>query len=387
MSLSVQLDPADSGRLIFSQPVTLEQAKTFLWARPPARPDALRPDPAERSLGGRQRKFLIDKSQMELLFSLQHGLANAYVRRVQPIMSNAPAELPKWVPSHIREAIFSGRTPNGVTRYPGTPPWGDIVVWINRSSGYASIQVYQEFPADLDYYVSAAGNDESNGRLLHKVYTQFNRDMAYFVEERRLDPDTARAEIRRINDELFKLVIEAAAGILTSGAGVAAVNNTIRASSRQVIATAERTGFGRARTVGGTRIRPLNGKVNVGGCGGPREPADVTNLNPINPNSGGQSSGIPNHVKAGFEEIGEIFEPASATDVVSYRLRYIDITDWKRAAEGTAKVMRPGGKLFLNIWTQTAAEAETAASAFRRAGFKDVKVVGSGTGTIIEGVR
>ena len=121
--------------------------------------------------------------------------------------------------------------------------------------------MYQDFPDALDYYVGATGGDQWQARLLHGVYTQFNKGMKHFVEGKHLSPDRARDETRRINDELFKLVIEAAAGILTSGAGITAVNNAIRASSRQVTATAQRTGFARAGGLSGQKIRPVNGKV------------------------------------------------------------------------------------------------------------------------------
>jgi hypothetical protein len=40
-------------------------------------------------------------------------------------------------------------------------------------------------------------------------------------------------------------------------------------------------------------IRPVNGKVNVGGG---HETLNMTNLNPVKPGSGGPSSGIPIHV-------------------------------------------------------------------------------------------
>src|SRR6266571_1090274 len=131
MALTAQVDANDSARIIFSQPVTIQQAIAYLWARPPASLEALRADPAERVAGGMHRRYLVNKNDLDLIFSLQHGLANEYVKRIKPIMSNAPAELPRWVPAHIRDAIFAGKVQNGVTRFPGTDPWGDIVVWIN----------------------------------------------------------------------------------------------------------------------------------------------------------------------------------------------------------------------------------------------------------------
>ncbi|MDM0118000.1 hypothetical protein QTI66_38600 [Variovorax sp. J22R133] len=74
-------------------------------------------------------------------------------------------------------------------------------------------------------------------------------------------------------------------------------------------------------------------------------PTGYTNLNPINPNSGGPSRGIPNHIRAGFEEIGEVIEHATVRQIISNRLRFVDISDWNAAARGAFQVMRPGGRV------------------------------------------
>jgi|GEM_PF-2506444 len=130
-------------------------------------------------------------------------------------------------------------------------------------------------------------------------------------------------------------------------------------------------------------IKPVNGKVNVGGGLEPGSEG-ATNLNPIKSGSGGPSKGIPNHVKAGFEEIGEVFEPGSVKEIFSNRLRYGDV-NWTKAAQGSAKVVAKGGKLSLNVWTQSAKETQIIIDAFTSAGFKDVRALGEGTGTIIIG--
>jgi Domain of unknown function (DUF4157) len=131
-------------------------------------------------------------------------------------------------------------------------------------------------------------------------------------------------------------------------------------------------------------IEPLNGKVNVGG-GLEQGAADATNLNPIKPGSGGPSRGIPNHVKAPFEDIDKVFKPGSAKQIFSNRLRYVDVTDWTRAAQGSAKVIANGGKLHLNVWTSSSAETQVVIDAFAGAGFKNVRAIGSGPGTLIIG--
>lgn len=133
------------------------------------------------------------------------------------------------------------------------------------------------------------------------------------------------------------------------------------------------------------RLRPVNGKVNVGG-GLESGSENATNLNPIKPGSGGPARGIPNHVKAGFEDIGKIFEPGSAKVVYSSRLRFGDV-NWRQAAAGAAKAMPPGGRLMLNVWTTSPKQATIIVNAFRGAGFRQVRYIGSGPGTMISGIR
>jgi hypothetical protein len=139
------------------------------------------------------------------------------------------------------------------------------------------------------------------------------------------------------------------------------------------------------------RIRPVNGTVNAGGGLEAEAQAGCTNLNPVNPNSGGASSGIPNHIRAGLEDIGDIFEPGSVTRIFSRRLRFGDV-QWQQAATGSARVMAPGGTLDLNVWTQSQEEVDILIGAFRRAGFRDVTNVDPhlgkgfiGPGTVIRG--
>jgi hypothetical protein len=139
------------------------------------------------------------------------------------------------------------------------------------------------------------------------------------------------------------------------------------------------------------KIRPVNDTVNVGGGG---EIPDVTNLNPVKPGSGGPTSGIPNHVPAPMEKMGEIFVPGSVKNVYSQRLRYGDV-DWTKETQAAAKVMPPGGKVQMNIWTGSRQEMDVLKGAFERAGFKDVRfglynipeTAAPGTGTILTAVR
>src|SRR5262249_11111737 len=153
--------------------------------------------------------YLVDNEDFDVLLSMQHGLGNVYAKLIsRPMMAAGVATLPNWVPSHIQDAIWKGRLPNGATRFPGLKPWGDIVVWINRSGGLYEIQVYHEYPENLDYYLKVLGNAR-DAHTFQKVYIQFNKDMKYFVEDKGYSPEKARGEIRRINDEIFKLTLEA----------------------------------------------------------------------------------------------------------------------------------------------------------------------------------
>ncbi|SHN27339.1 DUF4157 domain-containing protein [Mucilaginibacter sp. OK098] len=134
---------------------------------------------------------------------------------------------------------------------------------------------------------------------------------------------------------------------------------------------------------GKSNVRAVNDTVNVGG-GLESQSEKATNLNPVNPDSGGPSRGIPNHIKAGFEDIGEIFKPGSLKKVYSNRLRYMDV-DWARSASGAAKAMAPGAKLSLNVWTHNEQEIKIILDAFKANGFKNMQALGESTYTIIMG--
>lgn len=125
--------------------------------------------------------------------------------------------------------------------------------------------------------------------------------------------------------------------------------------------------------------------MNVGGglepgCEG------ATNLNPIKEGSGGPVKDIPNHVKAGFEDIADVFEPGSVKELFSNRLRFGDV-DWARAARGAAKAVAPGGRVSLNIWVSAGQDIALVIQAFVDAGFKNVQAIGSGPGTVVTAVR
>jgi hypothetical protein len=57
--------------------------------------------------------------------------------------------------------------------------------------------------------------------------------------------------------------------------------------------------------------------------------------------------------------------------------------DWTRAAQGTAKVMAPGGQVRLNIWQLGEQDSALIKEAFEKAGFKNVKVLGKGSSVVL----
>jgi hypothetical protein len=369
---TVSVDPRTfAKKLSFNTPVTPAECSTYLFGNATR---AAVCQPTGVAMGQKYREFMLD-SNVETVMAMRSDIRNAIVQGSILTSAGNPYDMPKWIPAKIQQDIKSGGLKQGVTRYPTVGEWGDIVVW----KGNVSVQVYQEFPSDKAYYDRIDG-DRGDGHLLHFAYTQYNQDMKYFVEQRGMSPDDARGEIRRINDEVFRLVLGAAATIMSSGAASAQVMNTMRASSAQVTAAVRRS----PRYLN-KRIVPLNGKVNVGGGGGPLEPAGYTNLNPIKAGSGGPSSGIPNHLQGSMEEMAELLQPQSVSEMISNRLRFIDV-NWGRATAAAAKVMKPGGKVSMNVWC-SAEEVLQLEAAFKSAGFKDVKSFGSGTGTMLTAVR
>ncbi len=137
------------------------------------------------------------------------------------------------------------------------------------------------------------------------------------------------------------------------------------------------------------RIRPVGGIINIGGTG---EAGNVSNLNPVLANTGGRTTGIPNHVQAYGEQIADVFAPNSAREIMSNRLTF-NTVDWSRVAQGSYTVLQPQGQLSLNIYVSGLSEAEQAAlqarliNEFSRAGFRNVRVQGTGPGTFVFGTK
>jgi hypothetical protein len=137
------------------------------------------------------------------------------------------------------------------------------------------------------------------------------------------------------------------------------------------------------RRPGGKLIRPVGGRVNVGGG---TETPDWTNLNPLRTQYGGPAKGIPNHVQGVMEEMDQIFEAGSVEEMMSSRLPF-EAVKWDEATRAAANVMKPGGKVRMNVWCRDDQAMATLKAAFERAGFKNVKITGRGAGTMLEATR
>jgi hypothetical protein len=132
--------------------------------------------------------------------SLQHGLSGDYLKRLRPISSTAkPSDRLNWVPIPVRDRILSGKLPPGVSPFfPGQNPGAVSYAWNDPTGPYTIIEACQEYPDDVDFYLNITSGDAYQARLLHQVYSAYNKDMSYFVETRRLSPEMARDEIRKL---------------------------------------------------------------------------------------------------------------------------------------------------------------------------------------------
>jgi hypothetical protein len=404
MAVSANVDSSNPAVLVFSEPTSLSDAAAYLWgAGPRTSQNALKPAPGEAARFGKQRRFVLDTSSLDnvLTIRVQH-IQRYYLERIRGnvIQSRGSRQLPAWVPPHIQRDLIEGRTTGRVTRYPGVPPWGDIVAWRDASGSYVDIQVYQEFPSDESFYLQLADQDTRSARLLRFAYTQYNRDMAYFVGSG-VSPERARQQIREINDECFRLILGATATIMTSAAAISAVGSSMRMSAPQV-AQAARGGIRSARPGIGliqgleeeaTLARSVVNEartegrvvVNVGGEG---EVSGAINLNIQNR----LRQPIPRFVQGMAEDIGEIFPANSLDEIVSNRLPP-NCLDFTRVIPGVQRVLKPGGRLQF-AFQGAGSDGAVIVPALQRLGFRNIRVNGRPvegladfTGAIFEAVK
>ncbi|MCK6552477.1 type II toxin-antitoxin system death-on-curing family toxin [Myxococcota bacterium] len=143
-----------------------------------------------------------------------------------------PTRFPSWVPPEVRADIRAG-LPDGLTRYPSEPAGPETIVWSRVTNGFRDVQVFQYFPEDEGYYLARTGGDAAAARILQKSLGEWNRAMRHFVEDLGWSPDEARAEIRRIDAEVFKLALLAAATLVSAGADLAALAALARRGSER----------------------------------------------------------------------------------------------------------------------------------------------------------
>jgi hypothetical protein len=165
--------------------------------------------------------------------------------QVQLLTTGAERLLPDWIPGDLRQQILNDELPAGVTRRPGDPPWGDLVVWVGGPGAVSHIEVYQEFPEDETFYRGLMEGNAYAARVLTDVHTQFNRDMAYFVDGKGYSPHHARNELQAINEEVFRLVIQAAGEVYAGGFDLGAFRTLYRSLGPHIVDAAERTAFTR----------------------------------------------------------------------------------------------------------------------------------------------
>jgi len=133
------------------------------------------------------------------------------------------------------------------------------------------------------------------------------------------------------------------------------------------------------------RLRPVNGIIDVGGTS-----PGASNLNPLV--GSGQTRNVPNLTRAWADDIARYYEANSATEIRSIKLSPAEGVNWDPFTRGAYTTLKPGGKVWMNVWVsgspaEQAATRAAIARTFQSAGFRSVQVSGEGTGTIISAVR
>ncbi len=238
-------------------------------------------------------------------------------------------------------------------------PWSELVTQ-SQSTGGASIYVYYKL------------KPPANAKILPRFFDKNSApNITFMVKDITETLPGAQAGIK-----LSRLLLD----LITARAQTRPSPSSFKAGG---VSRAARI---RALPAAEERIAPVNGVVNVGG-GLESGSAGMTNLNPIVLGTGGPTRGIPNHVAAGFEDMGGVFRFDSVQKVVSNRLPFGTV-NWPQSANAAYSVMTKGGKLQLNVWTSSQQEVDQVIRAFTDAGFKDVKnMTGVGPGTFVVGVK
>ena len=242
--LRLRRDGHDPFHLIADPPLTRAAAIEWLWqgrVQPPA--ERFKADPVQGPPDGPQRRFLFNVTPDEFAEArrdfkdqyLKDGPGLTFARRLKAIV---------WLPEAIRQQLLEmdgrdelfrrDRVPV-VKVFPGQAPWGNIVAWAGpyEFRSWTTLEIYQYFPADKQFYVKLV-DDDFRGNLLHHTYTSFNADIQYFVEQKHMRPTDAREEMFRINVQVFKALIQAFSDVISGLAGQGAANSTLKNSADSV---------------------------------------------------------------------------------------------------------------------------------------------------------
>lgn len=168
-------------------------------------------------------------------------IGNGRVLEVIGSRREMPYRLPDWIPPDVQRRCWA--MPPGVHRIDVAPPAGQLVIWVSVSVFGKEIQAYQEFPDSPAFYAAITQGNAASARLLREVMTQYNRDMRHFVEDLGYSPYDARQELRRINDEIFRMIMESSAEVFTMTSDAVTLGNSIARHSQQMLESAERSGF------------------------------------------------------------------------------------------------------------------------------------------------
>jgi hypothetical protein len=310
-----------------------------------------------------------------------------------------PPRLPKWAPAQLHADLRRG-LPSTIGEvplhsYPGPVPFGAVKVYVNRSGGWTIVELYQELPTAASTCLELAAGDAEVAKLLHQTFVQWNRDMDQLTNLRRprLPPGMAMGELRAINEEVFKLVLQAASEMMKAG-GVLEILRTLARTVSRVVLTRRAGGPGgtpkpASKTQGQppspsvvTSLQTLRdlakaimerlkreGKRIVVSIGGKGEVRDAINVNPLY-DTPEVANSIPNLLKAPGELLDELLPAGSVDEIVSSNLQFVGgVIDWKKIATASFKVLKPGGGVQLHAFS---GEAGPLLDALKSAGFVDV---------------
>jgi hypothetical protein len=149
-------------------------------------------------------------------------------------------QAPAWAPAEAHRAIAANSLAAGVHRFPAPYLYGyrsDVLVWVERTPGRVQYQFRQEFPSEPGFYEEYArrrGLTDSQRRLVQEVLVHANEDFWSLIRPDRQDPRSildAREELRRINDQIFRLILGGSAAVVAAGAGITGVSNAARSVS------------------------------------------------------------------------------------------------------------------------------------------------------------